>query len=74
MTVTNGELRRRQRNASGMVMVVLAMMTGGMLIYVLTSFAVLPLVRGHGITTALIVVFGVGLNIIGWLKLFRSLY
>ena len=38
----NAAPRRRRRNASDLAMIIIAMVTGGMLSYILTSFAVVP--------------------------------
>ncbi len=70
----NGAPRRRRRNASDLAMIVVAMVTGGMLSYVLTSFADVPTAHGIGAMTALIAVVGIGVCIIGWLQLFRKPY
>ena len=73
-TTSKGGPRRRRRNASDLAMIVVAMVTGGMLSYVLTSFAAVPAAHGIGAMTALLAVVGIGLCIIGWLQLFRKPY
>ena len=61
----DGRLRRRRRNVSDLALIIVAMMTGGMLSYVLTSFATVPKAQGLGAMTALLAVIGIGLCIVG---------
>jgi hypothetical protein len=66
---------RRQRGSADLMLVLFAMITGGGVVFLLTAFGVIPHLQfGDNSIMVVLVVVGIVLASIGWMRIFKKTY